>query len=581
MPRQYRSLYDDFFSTVNTTDKLKKEMDELSQEMKEIIQENPQQEKTYMPDFTHLIAQDQMLEKLTTFLKEIPMSVPRSLLLCGPKGVGKHTAIKKQTILSYNEQRVKNKDPFFLDLSGYQEIQLFYQDFYMILNQSQSVIVLEHLSQAIPTLQKAITELLDKGSILLPKRYLPNQGQLVEAPQVLGEQLVSRLYAKGQWIILLEDLSRDQAISRLGNQLVSHLDDIIEAQALDPQARKKILDDLWNHFKLSHPTLKIEPNAYQKLIESYDPQLGIHSFQQIFNQLDKWIGSKNGRLDYKNNQWYLDDQSLSPELFVDHELENELNKIVGLHQIKDYLISLDQLVRMNERRQKQGLKMNPLNLHMIFNGNPGTGKTTIARLLGRYLKAKGLVSNGQLVEVARQDLVANYAGQTATKTKTVIDASLGGILFIDEAYSLYRGKEDSFGLEAIDTLVKYMEDYRDQFVCILAGYEKEMKVFLSANSGLASRFSKTLHFADYTPFELMQITCKLAQDQDYQITQSAKQYLEDFYSQHPSQNGNGRFARNVLESAILHQASRLIDDDQADLTLLDVLDFANFKTESW
>ena len=580
MPRQYRSLYDDFFTSVSKTDQLKKEMDALSSQMHAIIQENNQTEDLPEVSLHPVIAQDKMLQSLRHFLQNKPTATLRSVLVCGPKGVGKHSAIRQETLKAYLDKHVQHKEPLILNLALYQDIQLFYQDIYGLLNEPQAVIVLENLTLAPPSLQRALGELISQGSLSLPKRYLANQGKLVEASQVLDSQLISRLYAKGQWLILVEDLTRDQAISRLGNQLTSTLDRVFEASPLDLKTRQTLLSTLLQQLTSEHPQLEISASAYKALEESYDPQEGMHSYLKVLKQLDKWLQSRSGKLRYANGQWWLDDQLLSPDLVTDYALADELDQIVGLQEVKDYLFNLDQLVTMNERRQRQGLKTTPLNLHMIFSGNPGTGKTTIARLFGRYLKSKGLVSNGQLIEVARQDLVASYAGQTAPKTKAVIDASLGGILFIDEAYSLYRGKEDSFGLEAIDTLVKYMEDYRDQFVCILAGYEKEMQTFLTANSGLASRFSRTLHFADYSPSELVRITCKLAQDKDYQLTESAQCYLEDDYAHQPSLQGNGRLARNVLEDAILHQAARLAKDPDADLTLLEVADFADKKTES-
>ena len=176
---------------------------------------------------------------------------------------------------------------------------------------------------------------------------------------------------------------------------------------------------------------------------------------------------------------------LAPDLC--HSLDTvkaKLDRIVGLHEVKDYILSLEQNYQVQAMRKAQGLIASTPSMHMIFTGNPGTGKTTIARLISQYLKAIGALSGGQLVEVTRADLVGRYVGHTAPLTTQVIQSALGGVLFIDEAYSLYRGKEDSFGLEAIDTLVKGMEDHRDNLVVILAGYTKEMQEFLSANSGL-------------------------------------------------------------------------------------------------
>lgn len=211
-------------------------------------------------------------------------------------------------------------------------------------------------------------------------------------------------------------------------------------------------------------------------------------------------------------------------------------------------------------------------MHMIFTGNPGTGKTTIARILAKYLKAIGALRGGQLVEVTRADLVGRYVGHTAPLTNTVIQSALGGVLFIDEAYSLYRGGEDSFGLEAIDTLVKGIEDNRGDLVVILAGYTREMQLFLSANSGLASRFPNQIEFPDYTGEELYRITLSIAKSKGYNLDESCRDVLIQWYDEQQAAdaatNGNGRMARNVLEKAILNQAKRLIADADADLALL-------------
>jgi SpoVK/Ycf46/Vps4 family AAA+-type ATPase len=223
------------------------------------------------------------------------------------------------------------------------------------------------------------------------------------------------------------------------------------------------------------------------------------------------------------------------------------------------------------------MKTSDVSKHMIFTGNPGTGKTTIARLISRYMKAIGALSQGQLVEVTRADLVGRYVGHTAPLTMQVIKSALGGVLFIDEAYSLYRGKDDSFGLEAIDTLVKAMEDYRDDLIVILAGYSKEMSTFLESNSGLKSRFPNVINFPDYTGEELMKIALIIAKSKGYKIDDSLKEPLQEYFTKVQANNskesGNGRLARNVVEDAILRQSERLIKDSKASIDELILEDF--------
>ena len=246
-------------------------------------------------------------------------------------------------------------------------------------------------------------------------------------------------------------------------------------------------------------------------------------------------------------------------------------------EIKNYLRSLEKHLKISKLRRQKGLKTAEVSKHMIFTGNPGTGKTTIARIVSKMMKAEGVLENGQLVEVTRADLVGKYVGHTAPLTMSVINSALGGVLFIDEAYSLYRGKDDSFGLEAIDTLVKAMEDHRDDLIVILAGYKKEMATFLDANSGLKSRFANIIDFKDYTGEELLKIAENIAKGKDYYISEEAKDKLLAYFTEVQSRadytSGNGRLAINVVEAAILKQSERVLMDETADISQLRQEDF--------
>ena len=251
-------------------------------------------------------------------------------------------------------------------------------------------------------------------------------------------------------------------------------------------------------------------------------------------------------------------------------MKSELNEIIGLSEVKDYVLSLEQNYIIQRLREARGMKADVPTMHMIFTGNPGTGKTTIARLVSRYLKAMGVLSGGQLIEVTRADLVGKYVGHTAPLTQQVIRSALGGVLFIDEAYSLYRGADDSFGLEAIDTIVKGMEDHREDLIVILAGYTKEMEKFLTANSGLRSRFPNIIEFPDYTAEELLAITKLTAKKKGYTIDETCETPLLQYYEKRQATDartaGNGRLVRNLVEDAILNQSRRLTGGDVTRLT---------------
>lgn len=239
----------------------------------------------------------------------------------------------------------------------------------------------------------------------------------------------------------------------------------------------------------------------------------------------------------------------------------ELNALIGLDPVKQEVRGLVDFLAVQTQRQAHGLSSADISLHLVLVGPPGTGKTTVARLIGRIYAALGLLADGHVIEVGREDLVGGHIGQTALKTTEVIDRALGGVLFIDEAYTLARGLAGDFGLEAIDTLLKRMEDDRGTLAVVVAGYPDEMGRFLRSNPGLASRFTRTIQFSSYTPDELMQIFVSLASSRGYSITPDAKravlEQMERAWNERDASFGNARLVRNLFEEAILRQSSRL------------------------
>lgn len=239
----------------------------------------------------------------------------------------------------------------------------------------------------------------------------------------------------------------------------------------------------------------------------------------------------------------------------------QLDELIGLSEVKEKVHTLANLVKIQKLKEEQGLKTTPLSYHCLFLGNPGTGKTTVARIMADIYHDLGILKKGHLVETDRSGLVANYVGQTATKTNAVCDSALGGVLFIDEAYALAQGGANDYGQEAISTLLKRMEDNRDQLVVILAGYSKEMGKFLEANSGLKSRFNNYIEFADYTAPELIQIFEYNCKKNDCHLTSGASRavqaYITDAVKHKDAYFGNARFVRNFFEKVIEEQANRL------------------------
>jgi len=255
----------------------------------------------------------------------------------------------------------------------------------------------------------------------------------------------------------------------------------------------------------------------------------------------------------------------APLSFIRTDAFQELEQLIGLKQVKRTIAEVTAFSLIQKQRSEKGLKTSPTVLHAIFKGNPGTGKTTVARIIGKVFHDIGVLSRGHLVEAERADLVGEYIGHTALKTKEILKKSLGGVLFVDEAYTLAQGGEKDFGKEAIATLVKAMEDHRDNLIVILAGYCHEMEYFINSNPGLRSRFPLQIDFSDYSGDELFRIALQMYTDRDYELSSKCrwklKSMLDEFVKSHHPHSGNARYIRNLTERSIRLQALRIVDKD--------------------
>ena len=523
------------------------------------------------------------------------------ILLTGGAGTGRHFALEETARCMAARGLLQSDRIATLDLALYPNSgaeKLFLQDLYAALHAPGEILVFEHYESCYPGFLKTLSDLAVKGSAPLSSRYLVNkEGILVDAGTALAPGAVSRIDPCGKYLIFYSHKGREALADKFGAALVSALGDVCETAsytredlaALAAQQLNALAQKIRTRLGL---TLSAGADVRDYVAAQCTAQKGAAGLSactdRIFRALSEYClrtdetltGTVTLTAGPEGVQFRLNDGAdqalfdLLPAAYTGalDAIRAEINELVGLAPVKEYVFGLADNLQVQQRRAAAGLKTASLSMHMIFTGNPGTGKTTIARLVARYLKAIGALKGGQLVEVTRADLVGRYTGHTAPLTNSVIESALGGVLFIDEAYSLYRGEQDSFGLEAIDTLVKGMEDHRDELVVILAGYTREMETFLTANSGLASRFPNRIEFPDYTAVELLQITQVLAKNKGYTLAEACTEPLLGYYARWQAADartaGNGRLARNTLEKAIFHQSRRLVAEPAAALDLI-------------
>ena len=530
-----------------------------------------------------------------------PPAARNVVLLCGGAGTGRHFALTETARCMAARGLLQSDQIASLDLALYPNSgaeKLFLQDLYAALYAPGEIVAFEHYESCYPGFLKTISDLAVKGSAPLNSRYLVNkEGILVDAGTALAPGAVSRIDPRGKYLIFFSNKGREAMADHFGAAFVSALGDVctttpfaredlaaLAAQQLNALARK-----VQTRLGL---TLSAGADVRDHVAARCTPEQGAAGLaaccDKIFRALSEYclqtdkkltgtvtLTARPDGIDFQlGNAAPARLFDLLPAAYTGavDEIKRELDELVGLAPVKEYVFGLADNIQVQQRRAAAGFKTASLSMHMIFTGNPGTGKTTIARLVARYLKAIGALKGGQLIEVSRGDLVGRYTGHTAPLTNSVIESALGGVLFIDEAYSLYRGEQDSFGLEAIDTLVKGMEDHRDELVVILAGYTKEMETFLTANSGLASRFPNKIEFPDYTADELLDITTVLAKGKGYRLAESCTFPLLGYYKRRQALDsrtaGNGRLARNTLEKAIFNQSRRLVAEPAAELDLI-------------
>ena len=557
-----------------------------------------------------VFGQEEFIKKLVIAFKRpyvMPPVEPKALntvILSGKDDTGKHYALL-ETAKELSKRGVfKNSDVRVMDLGLYTDAsmeKLFLQDVYAALSCNSKVILFENFHNCHPSFLTLVGSLVTDGQLRLSERYVMQKGQLVNVQNSLASEVVSTFNATGKYLIFVTEKSIDKVAGIMGAPFINAIGDICTTNTLEEGAIRKIAEGEQEELRKKAAQqcffqLEFDEGFLDHGVSRAGKQAGLKGVRDFYESVllalaqAKLEGDypkdtvlkmriENGRIVAKNGEEDIDLTALLPEGYrgeID-EIKKEMEAIVGLAKVKEYIFGLEEYYKVQKRREEEGLKTSELSKHMIFTGNPGTGKTTIARIISKYLKSIGVLTGGQLVEVSRADLVGRYVGHTAPLTNKVIASAIGGVLFIDEAYSLYRGRDDSFGLEAIDTLVKGIEDNRDNLIVILAGYSKEMEQFLTSNSGLKSRFPNVINFPDYTGEELLKISQSIAKSKGYTIDEGAEPSLQAYFNAvqtvRAADAGNGRLARNKIEEAILNQSRRLVAEPDAELSVLLSKDF--------
>ena len=549
-----------------------------------------------------VIGQDAFLNSLFTAFKRpgitgTPEGRPAAVVvISGREGTGRHSALSVTASSLAQGGALKNGKIARVDLALYpnaEDGRLLTQDLFSALQSGDDVVLFENFERCHKSLLPMLAAHCETGTLKLTTRYALQKGMLIDVGTALVPNAVSELRAAGQYFVFITDRDEAAFADAFGAPFLSAVTDFCRTEDFTPESLRKIgrlaMEALAARAaERLQFTVSFGDDAADYLAAQFSRKDGVESIDRLAERcfrllseekLRRGVGALSGAVRVQDGALAFVFPDFTVTVGEEKQTVNqaaveavkaEMDRIVGLREVKDYVLSLEQNYVIQRLRESRGMKADVPAMHMIFTGNPGTGKTTIARLVSRYLKAMGVLTGGQLVEVTRADLVGKYVGHTAPLTQQVIRSAIGGVLFIDEAYALYRGADDSFGLEAIDTIVKGMEDNRQNLIVILAGYSREMEEFLTANSGLKSRFPNIIEFPDYTAEELLRITRITVENKGYVLDAACDAPLTAYFAARQAADartaGNGRMARNLVEDAILNQSRRLTAGDVSALT---------------
>lgn len=577
-----------------------------------------------------LIGQDLYIKNLITYIKEKTVKNEKGvLILVGEKDTGKKTSIRILIEEMYKEKLIESDNINEINLDTYNfklGYNAFLSDLHDRLKSKSKCIMFKNIQNAMEDIVHVISDLCFNSCFNLNEDYIIKNDVFVKADEENKEEIndilnseeihkekINQLICNNKFVVFTCDYNDINLDKVFGSDLINKIDKVLYTKDLDKKernivVRRRVIETI-NHIKEELDLdIMIDLNKDDEnkeyfgickyLQESYkkDSNFGISEYvkyklnnplrnlvikEEIKSNSRLFIYVENDEIYCKaNSKVYKLNEYTTPTL---EEARYKLNSIIGIKELKEFIDNVQNNYKVQNIRERLGLTTSKISMNMIFAGNAGTGKTNAARTTFEYLNALGLLSRGVFKEVSKADFVSENVNETAKKTMEVVNSAIGGVLFIDEAYSLCESEEDKVGKEIVDVLLKGIEDNRDDLIVILAGYENDMEKFLSINPGLKSRFPNIIHFEDYTPYEMYAIALNIAKSKGYKIADNVEDDLIDLFAKNQISGkndlGNARFVRNIIENAIMDASRKYLQDKQKKIDLLEAHNF-NFKVKA-
>lgn len=563
------------------------------------------------------IAQEEYFRDLAEyFIEKVDKNEKGILLVAGERNTFKKASIRTIFEVLKEEKVINNEKLGEIDLSSYNfnmGYNAFLTDLYEVLNNSLSYgVIFKNTEKASNEMLNLLSKIHPNSCIKLKNRYKVKNKFFVDADEE-ENNTINEIVCHNKFFIFIYNNEGKMELDDFIESSLKNVDKFLCTRELTEKEknniiRKKLNKEIYNikeeygiQILLGYKeniSEKEEQGVCEYLQDSFSKKGSFAITEYIkyrfsnpaINLIKKeklsegqkilvYVEGNGLRCKVSNSVYNLNKYSI-PTL---DEVKYKLESIIGLKELKEFLLNIENNNKVQKIREKLGLRTSYISLNMIFAGNAGTGKTNAARITYEYLNALGLLSKGMLVEVSKADFITENINETAKRTNDIIKSALGGVLFIDEAYSLYEGENDKAGKEIVDALIKGIEDNRNNLTVILAGYEKDMEEFLTVNQGLKSRFPNIIHFEDYTPEEMYKIAIQIAKSKGYRISRNVKNDLIDLFTRNQltgkNDLGNARFVRNIIENAIIFSSRKYLNNNRREIDLLEREDF-NFKTNA-